>query len=143
MKKIVFLVTFLTLGWLGFSYFSAYWTRGQFIQEVDSLLESPRDLTEGTLTPLILNKAGQFGLVVRPEDIQVQIAASDHETTTSRLIESKGLKAETRVLTLQIRYSQSVLGVPRSYMLDRKRFFTAQIAVPTQTSPDLQTPSNE
>ena len=138
MKKIVVLAVFLILGWLGFSFFSAYWARAQFTEEVDSLLQSPRDLSEGSLTPLILNKAGQFGITVDPQDVQIRIAAADPETTTSRLIEKRGLTAEVRILTLHMRYGQSTLGISRSYTLDRKRIFTAQAVIPTQTPSDPQ-----
>ncbi|MBI3994635.1 MAG: hypothetical protein HY349_01530 [Nitrospirae bacterium] len=135
MKKIILIVIFLVLGWLGFSYVSAAWTREQFTQEVDSLLASPRDLTETGLPPLILNKAGQFGIELLPEDIRIEILSADRETTTSRLLESKGFKTDTRILTLHIQYRQSVLGTSRLFTLDRERSFTAQIG-PSAPRPD-------
>lgn len=132
MKKTLLLIVILSLGWLGFAYFSAAWTRLQFTQEVDSLLGSPRDVSEANLPPLILSKARPFGMEILPEDIQVEISPADTETTTSRLLESKGFTAETRILTLHIRYRQSILGRPRYYTLDRERTFTSRIAPSTQ-----------
>jgi hypothetical protein len=127
MKKTVFTLLFLILGWIGFSYAAAAWTREQFIQEVDSFLESPRDLTEAILIPLILNKAQQSGISIRPEDVRVRFASSDRETTTSRMIENKGFKAEVQTLALHIQYGQTVLGLSHLYTLDRERTFTSRI----------------
>jgi hypothetical protein len=79
------------------------------------------------LVPLILNKARPFGIELRPEDIQIRITSADRETTTSRLIENKGFKADVRVLTLHIQYGQPLFGTSRLHTLDRERTFTAQI----------------
>ena len=128
MKKIILIVILLVLGWIGFAYLSAAWTREQFTQEVDSLLASPRDLTEANLIPLILNKARQFGIELHPEDVRIQITSADRETTTSRLLENKGFKADVRTLTLHIQYEQPLLGTFRLYTLDRERTFTARIS---------------
>lgn len=140
MKKIILIGFLLLAGWLGFSFVSAAWTRGQFTREVESYLESPRDLTESTLVPLLLNKAQQFGMELRPEDIQLRIGSSDRETITSNLLEKKGFKVEVRRLTLQIQYGQPFLGTLRRHTLYRERTFTAQAApstpppaVPTET----------
>ncbi len=143
MKKIVFIALFLILGWIGFSYATAAWTREQFIQEVDSLLESPRDLTEALLIPLILNKAQPFGLSLRPEDVRVRFASSDRETTTSKLIENKGFKAEVQTLSLHIEYGQTVLGTSHLYTLDRERIFTAQISPLSQPTGESKEPLSE
>jgi hypothetical protein len=143
MKKIVFTLLFLILGWIGFSYATAAWTREQFIQEVDSLLESPRDLTEAMLIPLILNKAQQSGISLRPEDVRVRFASSDRETTTSRLIENKGFKAEIQTLALHIQYGQTVLGTFHLYTLDRERTFTARITPLSQPPGEQKEPLPE
>jgi len=135
MKKVIFIGLFVLLGWLGFSYVSAAWTRGEFTREVESLLESPRDLTEASLVPLILNKAQQFGMVLRPEDIQVHIGPADRDTTTSNLLENKGFKVEVRRLTLQIQYGQPFLGTTRLYTLYRDRTFAADASFPTPPTP--------
>lgn len=142
MKKSILIIT-LILGWLGFSYVSAAWTRMQFTEEVDSLLASPRELSEANLIPMILNKAQPLGIELRPEDIQVRIGPVDRETTTSRLLENKGFKADVRMLTLHIQYGQSFLGTSRLHTLDRERTFTAEItpatpppAVQTETPPE-------
>lgn len=132
MKKIILIILFFILGWLGFSYLSAAWTRGQFTQEVDSFLASPRDLSESNLTPLILNKARQFGIELRPEEVRIHITSADRETTTSRLLENKGFKADVRILTLHIQYGQPLFGASRLYTLDRERTFTAEISPSTQ-----------
>lgn len=137
MKKSILIIIVLILGWLGFSYASAAWTRMQFTEEVDSLLASPRELSETNLIPMILNKAQQFGIELRPEDIEVRIISADRETTTSRLLENKGFKADVRVLTLHLQYGQSLLGASRIYTLDRERTFTAQI---TPSAPQTETP---
>lgn len=135
MKKIILIGLFIVLGWLGFAYVSASWTRGQFTREAESLLESPRDLTEESLVPLLLNKAQQFGMELRPEDIQVKIGPSDRETTTSKLLQNKGFKVEVRRLTLQIQYGQPFLGAIRHYTFYRERTFTAQAAPSIPPSP--------
>ena len=131
MKKIIFIALFVVLGWLGFSYISAAWTRGQFTREVESLLESPRDLTESSLVPLILNKAQQFGMELRPEDIQIQIGPSNQETTTSNLLQNKGFRVEVRRLTLQFEYGQPLLGSIQRYTFYRDRTFASKAAPPT------------
>ena len=136
MKKILFLAMLIIGGWAGFSYFSAAWTREQFAQEVDSLLTSARGLSEKSLEDLILNKADQFNILLTPEDIEIDIRASDRDTTTSRLVEPKGFTAETRVLILHIRYGQPLFGKPRFYALDRERFFTAGIRPSSSPSPE-------
>jgi len=143
MKKVILLSAVLIIGWVGFSFASAVWTRTQFTGEVDSFLASPRELSETNLMPLILNKARQFGIVIRPEDIQVRITSSDRETTTSRLMENKGLKAEVRMLTLHIEYGQSFLGTTRHYSLDRERTFTAQVTPSAQTPTEQTEPPAE
>jgi len=135
MKKIIFVCIFVVLGWFGFSYVSAAWTRGQFSREVESLLESPRDLTESSLTSLILNKAEQFGMELRPEDIQIQIGPSNQETTTSNLLQNKGFKVEMRRLTLQFEYGQPFLGFIRHYAFYRDRTYLVQAAPPVPTPP--------
>jgi hypothetical protein len=143
MKKIIFIGLFVVLGWLGFSYVSAAWTRGEFTREVESLLESPRDLTEANLVPLILNKAQQFGMELRPEDIQIRIGPSNRETTTSNLLQNKGFKVEVRRLTLQIQYGQPFLGTTRLYTLYRERTFAAEAAPPTPSpAVPTETPEN-
>jgi len=143
MKKIILIGLCVVLGWLGFSYASAAWTRGQFTREVESFLESPRDLTESNLVPLILNKAKQFGMELRPEDIQVQIGPSDRETTTSNLLQNKGFKVEVRRLTLQMQYGQPFLGTTRLFTFYRERIFAAQATLPTpQPAEQTETPEN-
>ncbi|HUK56550.1 MAG TPA: hypothetical protein VLY20_07815 [Nitrospiria bacterium] len=137
MKKIVLIGLLLAAGGLGFSYATAAWSRGQFAREVDSYMESARDLTESGLTPLLLNKAHRFGLELRPEDIRLRVEASDRDPTTSRLLESKGFKTEVRHLTLDIRYGQPFWGSTRMYTLHRERIFTFQAAPSTTTSPIL------
>lgn len=137
MKKIGVIALVVLLGWLGFSYVSAAWTRGQFTQEVDSFLQSPRDLSEANLIPLILNKAQQFGIEVRPEDIRVRIASADRKTITSKLLENKGVKTDVRTLSLHIRYGQTYLGTSRLYTMDRERTFTAQISLSAQPPVEL------
>ena len=127
MKKILILGLLLFAGWAGYSYFSAYMNWVQFSNEVDSFLQEPRALSEENLPPLILNKAKQFGINLDPKDIDVQISATDKETTISGLIGNKGLKAENRIISLHIRATQTILGTTKSYTLDRKRTFTARI----------------
>ncbi|HET6466232.1 MAG TPA: hypothetical protein VFH55_11535 [Nitrospiria bacterium] len=138
MKKIIFITLFVVLGWLGYSYASAAWTRGQFTREVESLLESPRDLTESSLVPLILNKAQQFGMELRPEDIQIQIGPSNQETTTSNLLQNKGFRVEVRRLTLQFEYGQPFLGSTQRYTFYRDRTFASQ-AAPSIPPPAVST----
>jgi hypothetical protein len=138
MKKIILIGCLLAAGWLGFSYASAAWTRGQFTREAESLLESPRDLSEASLVPLLLNKAQQFGMELRPEDIQVRIGPSDRETTTSKLLQDKGFTVEVRRLTLQMQYGQPFLGTIRHYTFYRERTFTAQ-AAPSFPPPAVST----
>jgi len=138
MKKTIFIGLFIFLAWLGFSYVSAAWTRGQFTREAESLLESPRDLSEASLVPLLLNKAQQFGMELRPEDIQVRIGPSDRETTTSNLLQNKGFRVEVRRLTLQIKYGQPFLGTMRHYTFYRERTYTAQ-AAPSIALPPVST----
>jgi hypothetical protein len=138
MKKIILIGFLLAAGWLGFSYASAAWTRGQFTREAESLLESPRELSEANLVPLLLNKAQQFGMELRPEDIQVSIGPSDRETTTSKLLQNKGFTVEVRRLTLQIQYGQPFLGTIRHYTFYRERTFTAQ-AAPSIPPPPVST----
>jgi hypothetical protein len=139
MKKIFLIGLFIIiLGWLGFSYFSAAWTRAQFTREVESLLESPRDLTETSLEPLILYKAKQFGMDLRPEDIQIRIGPSNQETTTSNLLQNKGFRVEVRRLTLQIEYGQPFLGSIHHYTFYRDRTFTFQ-ASPSTPPPAVST----
>jgi len=128
MKKVGFISLLLILGWIGFSYATAALTREKFSQEVDSLLESPRDLTESNLIPLILHKAQQSGITLRPEDVRIQITSSDRETTTSRMIENKGFKAEVRTLALHFEYGQTVIGISHRHTYDRERTFTAEIS---------------
>lgn len=135
MKKFILTGLILLVGWLGFAYASAAWTRGQFNREVESLLQSPRDMTETSLASLILNKAKEFGMDVRPEDIQIRIGPTDRKTVTSNLLENKGFKVETRRLTLQVQYRQHFLGTSRIYTLNRERIFTAQAAVPMPPPP--------
>jgi hypothetical protein len=109
---------------------------------VDSLLASPRELSEANLIPLILNKARQSGIELRPEDIQIRITSADRETITSRLLENKGFKVEVRMLTLHIQYGQSFLGTSRLHTLDRKRTFTFQITPLVQPPTEqMETPA--
>lgn len=142
MKKTILIILFLFLGWVGFAYASAAWTRSQFTQEVDSLLASPRELSEANLIPLILNKARQSGIELRPEDIHIRITSADRETTTSRLLENKGFKVEVRMLTLHVQYGQSFLGTSRHHTLDRERTFTFQITPLVQPPTEqMETPA--
>jgi len=136
MKRAILIAVVLLLGWAGFSYFSAAWDREQFIREVDSLLQSPRELSESNLIPLILHKAQQSGIELRPEDIQVRIESADRETTTSKLLENKGFKADVRTLNLRVQYRQSYLGASRSHILSRERSFTSSITPLTQPPAD-------
>jgi hypothetical protein len=140
MKKIVVIALVVLFGWLGFSYVSAAWTRERFTDEVDSFLQSPRDLSESMLIPLILNKARQYGMELRPEDIRMTITSSDRETTTSKLLENKGLKTDVRTLSLHVQYEQSFLGSSRLYTLDRERTFTAQISPSAEPPTGLTDP---
>jgi hypothetical protein len=137
MKKTILLIVVLALGWAGFSYVSAAWTRNQFVQEVDSLLQSSQGLSEVSLPPLLLNKAQQFGIVLDPDDIEVRIGTTEVETTTSRLVEKKGLTANVLVLTLRMSYTQSVLGRPRGYTLSRERRFTSRVTPPSPLPSEL------
>jgi hypothetical protein len=136
MKKTILIAVVIVLGWAGFSYFSAAWNREQFIREVDSFLESPRELSESNLVPLILRKATQSGIELRPEDIQVRIESADRETTTSKLLENKGFKADVRTLNLHVKYRQSYLGASRTHILIRERTFTSGITPSTQPPAD-------
>ena len=128
MKKLLFLGLVILAGWIGFGYFSAAWNRTQFINEVDSLLGTPREINEKTLPPLILNKAKQFKIDLEPEDIEVRISRAARETTTGARLQQKAFTVETRILTLRIRFKQSVLGIIKSYSLDREGSFTSRIA---------------
>lgn len=140
MKKVVVIALVVLLGWLGVSYISAAWTREQFTEEIDSLLQSPRDLSKSNLIPLILNKARQFGMKLRPEDIRMTITSADRETTTSRLFENKGFKTDVRTLSLHIRYEQPYLGSSGIHTLDRERTFTAGIGLPEESPTQLTDP---
>jgi len=131
MKKFALFTILLLAAWAGMTYINAGWTRHQFISEVDSLLETPRDLSESNLPSLILNKAVPLGITLNPEEVKITTAATDRETTVSRLMQGKGVSAENRVLTLEFQYHQSVMGFPRSYTLTRQRFFTVQAFTPT------------
>ena len=137
MKKAVLLGLVFLVGWIGFVYSSAVWSRLQFTREVDSLLESPRELNEADLPSLILNKARQFGMEVDPEDIAVRIETADVETTTSRLVEKKGFTANVLVLSLRMSYTQSVLGMSRQYTLNRERRFTSRVSLPSPLPNEL------
>lgn len=128
MKKILFLGLVILAGWIGFGYFSAAWNRTQFINEVDSLLGTPREMNEKTLPPLILNKAKQFKIDLEPEDIEVRILRAARETTTGARLQQKAFTVDTRILTLHITYGQSALGKHKRYTLDRERTFTYRIA---------------
>jgi len=141
MKKAVLIGLAVLIGWAGFSYFSASWNREQFTNEVDSLLQSPRDLNEASLIPLILHKAKLSSVDLRPEDINVKFESVNRETTTSNLLENKGFSADVRKLDLHLVYRQTFLGITKTLTLDRERTFTSQItpnAQPSSYPPDSQ-----
>jgi hypothetical protein len=114
-------------GWMGFGYFSAMLNRTHFINEVDALLGTPREMNEKTLPLLILNKAKQFEIDLEPGDIDVRISKAGRETRTGTGFKQKGLTIDTRTLTLHITYRQSVLWMDKDYTLDRERTFTYRI----------------
>ena len=128
MKKILTITLLVGIAWVLYAYLSSALEREKFILEVDSLLASPRDITERNLPQLILNKARQTGILIDPEAIEITITGSGRETTTSRLLTKKQFATHTRVLTLRFHYKQSFLGKMRIHDYERKRTFTAQVA---------------
>ena len=138
MKRTLTFIIVIVIGWLCFSYFSATWKRTQFISEVDSLLGTPRTMNQNNLPDLVLNKARQFGIEIKPEDVLVQITTTNQKTKTGRRLEGKGFTADTRRLTLKIVYEQSVLGMKKTYTLDRTRIFTQKITPSQYRSPQIQ-----
>ena len=128
MKKILTITLLIGIAWVVYAYFSSALEREKFIMEVDSLLGSPREITERNLPQLILNKTRETGIQVDPEAIEVTITSSDRETTTSRLLVKKGFVTHTQVLTIRFHYQQPFLGKMRIHNYERERSFTAEVA---------------
>ena len=95
-------------------------------------------MNQNNLPDLVLNKARQFGIEIKPEDVLVQITTTNQKTKTGRRLEGKGFTADTRRLTLKIVYEQSVLGMKKTYTLDRTRIFTQKITPSQYRSPQIQ-----
>jgi hypothetical protein len=104
---------------------------------VDSLLQTPREMTQKNLPGLIANKAGQRNIDVDPDEIDVRIRAADRSSQLSEKLEKKGLSAETRVMDLHFQYRQTVMGFTKTYSIDRERTFTARVVPPSQGSEDV------
>lgn len=137
MKNLVLIAILFLAGWAGYSFFAAYLDRVNFQNEVDSLLQTPRELNENNLPGLIANKAAQRNIDVNPDEIDVRIRAADRASTLSEKFENKGVSAETRVLNLHFEYSQTVMGMTRNYSLDRERTFTSSVSPSPPESPDI------
>ena len=58
------------------------WIR--FEREVDSFLQTPREMNEENFPVLLLNKATQLGLDLNPDDIDFRVTATDRDTHLSR-----------------------------------------------------------
>lgn len=142
-KSLVYLVLLGLMVSAGYRYGSALLNKNRFIEEVDSLLNSPRDLSEKNLPALIQNKARLFGIDLDPNQILVKIKPAQKGTTTSRLVEGKGLVADTSTLTLRVPYSYPLFGMSIEGLLDRERTFTAGIRVPSVSRPDEDDPFQE
>lgn len=135
MKKALGLGILLAAG-VAYAFASAAWTRGQFVQEVDGYLASPRDLNSATFPDLILMKAKSLELALERDQIQLEIRDAERPTTTSKHLTGKGVAVQTQVMTLQIQYAQTIMGFKRYFRLDRERTFTSGAALP-QTAPPL------
>ena len=137
MKKVLTITLLIGIAWVIYAYLSSALERERFILEVDSLLASPRGITERNLPQLILNKARQTGIQIDPEAIEVTITGTGRETTTSRLFAKKGFVTHTRVLTVRFHYKQSFLGKLRIHDYERERTFTAQVAPSTSQASEI------
>jgi hypothetical protein len=138
MKNLLFIAILFLAGWAGYSFFAAYLDRVNFQNEMDSLLQTPRELSENTLPGMIENKAAERNIDVNPEDIDVRIGPAGRSSQLSERFEKKGVEAETRVLDLHFEYSQTVMGLTRTYSFDRERTFTYRISPYSKNSQDVE-----
>jgi hypothetical protein len=131
MKKLILFGILLLAGWAGFEFFSAYLDRTNFVNEVDSLLQTPREIGPANLPGLIVNKARERGIDLDPDEIDVRVQATDTDTELSSKFEGKGFSTENRKLDLHFQFSQTVMGITRTYSMDRERTFTARVTPPS------------
>ena len=134
MKKLVIFSVILAAGWVVSQFVLASWDWMRFQQEIDAILQTPRALNSRNLTDILLKKGDAYGFDLDPQDIEIEIYSSDKETTISKRVGGRGLDAETRVLTLEVRLGRPVLWTYRDYALEREVTFTVRLS-PSRTAP--------
>lgn len=130
MKKIILISLAGILGFSVFSFVSKSLDRSKFELEITSLMAVAQGLNSRTAPGLFINKAKQSNITLLEEDIRFNIQKFDGTTKTSKLLEKRGLSAETYKATLELTYSQSFLGSSRTYSLSRTRTFTKSVSIP-------------